>query len=253
MMNHIIMLKRRYHLARLPWCKFLQHPLWYLIGVACLAGSTMLLQLWWWLTAAVALIWGVWLIWQHFRSFPSQAAGQDEQLQNWLKQALTYQARIRQALQQDTTRRHHFDERAMLAQIDDWIMRIQALIGQLALLHNDKLLRQETTAVPAIIKALETRLSQTSSATSRHQLDRALMYRRKQLAGLQQLQVSVDQAEIQIENTLSLMSTFYIQIITGQSLSHMAIAHNFVAGIADEVDQLQDRLEALCEVKGLSL
>jgi hypothetical protein len=120
----------------------------------------------------------------------------------------------------------------------------------LALLRRDTLIFQEVATVPQIIAALETQLRQTSEATTQVQLEQALTYRRKQLAGLKHLQTTMTQAEMQIESTLSLLSTVYTQILTGQSVIRVAASHRFLADIDEEVNRLQDRLEALCEVKG---
>jgi hypothetical protein len=234
-------------------CELLQNPLWYVTVVTCLAGFTIYLRLWWWLTAAVALIWGLWLVWQIFSSKSQNPVDDEAQLQGWLMQALDYRTKIKQALKRAEYHNNLLCEPSLIPQLDAWIDVIQALTQRLALLRHDDLVIQEIATVPTIIEALESQLLQTSDATIRAELEQALTHRRKQMAGLEHLQSTVKQAEIQIESTLSLLSTVYAQILTGQSVVRVATSHRFLTGIDEEVNRLQDRLEALCEVKGVGV
>jgi hypothetical protein len=56
-------------------------------------------------------------------------------------------------------------------------------------------------------------------------------------------------AEIQIESTLSSLGTIYSQLLTGQSTDHVADYSRLSSEVDEEVRLLQDRLEALEEVK----
>jgi hypothetical protein len=241
---------RQLEIINLPWRELLQSPVWYVIVVTCLAGFTVYLRVWWWLTEGVALLWGVGLVWQIFSSKSQNPVADEVQLQAWLTQALDYQTKIKQALKHAENSNSLLCEPALLSQIDAWIDLIRVLSQRLALLRRDTLIFQEVATVPEIIAALEAQLRQTSEATTQVQLGQALTYRRKQLAGLKHLQTTMTQAEIQIESTLSLLSTVYTQILTGQSVIRVAASHRFLADIDEEVNRLQDRLEALCEVKG---
>ncbi|MCK6630197.1 MAG: hypothetical protein L6R45_34100 [Anaerolineae bacterium] len=96
---------------------------------------------------------------------------------------------------------------------------------------------------------LETQLTQENDPQVRGQLERTLTNRRNQLASLERLQNTMKRAEIQIESTLSALGTIYSQLLTGESTDHVADYSRLSAEVDEEVRLLQDRLEALEEVK----
>jgi hypothetical protein len=233
----------------LRWLGFLSNPLWYVAAIAGLAGLTYYLNVWWWLTGTAALVWGGWLVWRAFGASSSHA-GDEEQLQAWLDQALLYKTQINQALKLASNRNTALYGPSLAAQVDVWTAVIQDLVERLAILRHDDLIRRELATVPQAIEALETQLACAADGALRAQLEQALANRRNQLASLRQLQSTMQQAEIQIENTFSLLSAIYSQILTGQSISHGANCGRFLTDLDEEVRRLQDRLEALREVKG---
>jgi hypothetical protein len=115
-------------------------------------------------------------------------------------------------------------------------------------LRRDGLIRQELVEVPKAITALETQLANTADVALRSHLEQALAHRRHQLNLLRGLQSKMQQAEIQIENTLSLLSAIYSQILTGQSIRHIADYKHLLTNLDEEVCRLQDQLEALHEL-----
>jgi hypothetical protein len=233
----------------LRWLGFLSNPLWYVAVIAGLAGLTYYLNVWWWLTGAAALVWGGWLVWRAFGASSSHV-GDEEQLQAWLDQALLYKTQINQALKLASNRNTALYGPSLAAQVDVWTAVIQDLVERLAILRHDDLIRRELATVPQAIEALETQLACAADGALRAQLEQALANRRNQLASLRQLQSTMQQAEIQIENTFSLLSAVYSQILTGQSISQGADCGRFLTDLDEEVRRLQDRLEALREVKG---
>ena len=233
----------------LRWLGFLSNPLWYVAAIAGLAGLTYFLNVWWWLTGVAALVWGGWLVWRVFSEKSSHVDG-EEQLQAWLDQAVRYKTQINQALKLASNRNTALYRPSLVAQVDAWTAAIQDLVERLAILRHDDLIRHELGSVPQAIQALETQLAGASDGALRAQLEQALANRRNQLASLRQLQSTMQQAEIQIENTFSLLSSIYSQILTGQSINHGADCGRFLADLDEEVRRLQDHLEALREVKG---
>ncbi|GIK37802.1 MAG: hypothetical protein BroJett011_16350 [Chloroflexota bacterium] len=236
----------------LRWIGFLFQPIWYVASVSCLAGLTYFLHLGWWLTALVALVWGMGLVWQVFTE-DQGGAGEEEQPQRWLAQARRYQARINQALKHSPNRNHSGYGPPLAAQVDAWVETIQDLVQRLAVLRRDDFIRQELAAVPLAVAALEAQLARTSDTALRAQVEHTLANRRSQLVLLQGLEASMGQAEVQIEHTLALLSTVYSQILAGQSVSYVADYGRFLAGVDEEVRRLQDQLEALREVRGVSI
>lgn len=231
------------------WLGFLCNPVWYVATVSCLAGVTYYLHGWWGLTGGVALIWGLWLVWYSFGQDKNDA-GAEEQLQDWLDQALCYKIQIQQALKHTESQRVLSNRPALSTQVNTWVDLIQDLVQRLASLRQDKLIQQELLTVPLAIEALKAQLTGTADGALRAQLEQTLANRQNQLALLRGLQRTMTQAEIQIEHTLSLLSTVYSQILTGQSIQHVASYGRFLSDVDEEVRRLQDQLEALREVKG---
>ena len=228
--------------------EFLQNPLWYVLGVTCLAGLTIVFHVWWWLTSTVALVWGLWLVW-HIFTTEQPAAAADEQLAAWLEQALYYCASITKAVNQRLKGGHDPAGQHLSAQVATWADLIQKLVSHLALLRGDDLLQQELDALPQTVAALEDQLAGATDSASRDRLAQVLSHRRRQLESLKQLQTNITQAEIQIESALSLLGTVYVHILTGQSVQHVAANDRLLADVDEAAAQLRDRLEALLEVK----
>ncbi len=236
----------------LPWSKFMQNPLWYVTVISCLAGLTTTLHFWWWLTGLIALIWGLGLVWHSFSQDKTGVTG-EEQLQTWLDQAHYYRAQIQQALKSTPGKSLSLDGPALAAQVNGWTEAIQVLVQRLAHLRRDDLIRQEIIAVPKAIALLETQLAGAGNAALHSHLEQVLANRRNQLVLLAELQSRMKQTEIQIENTLALLSTIYSQILTGQSIRHTADYEHLLADLEEEAHRLQDQLEALHEVKEVNL
>ena len=232
------------------WRGFLYSPLWYVIAVSGLAGLTVYFHLWWGLTGGVALVWGLWLVWQSFKQGEARS-DDEEQLQTWLNRARYYQAQINQALKLSSSKSALY-EQSLAEQVNTWVEVIEDLAQRLAVLRQDDLIRRELAAAPQAIASLETQLAGATDEVLRAHLEQALTHRRTQLAWLKGLQDTMSQTEIQIENTLALLSTIYSQILTGQSVKQVVAGGRMLTGLDEEVHRLQDRLEALREVKGYS-
>ena len=231
------------------WRKLLQNLAWYIFAITITALLVYFrLRTWGWLPWLVAGLGGAWLIWQVWAA--DHAVARDEaRLKTYLEQALAYKQQIDQAISTPSARPGQAHLTQLTAQVNHWIEAIQDLIQRLSSLQRDEIIRRDIKAVPAAIADLETRLAHETDAAMRVQLERALANRRKQLASLEQLQYTLQRAEIQIESTLSLLGTIYSQILTGQSTSHVADYSRLSVEVDEEVRLLQDQLEALREVK----
>lgn len=230
------------------WHRFLQNPAWYVAIVTVLAGLTFQVRFLWWLAGMVALVWGIWLVWQLFDKGKTEVGSQDH-WQTYLAQTLIYRAQIDQALRATSNKSNRAHRRQLAVQIDIWAKAIQDLVQRIASLRQDDLIRREMATVPKAIEDLETQLINETDAAIRTQLERTLINRKNQLASLELLHRIIKRTEIQIENTLSLFGTLYSQLLTGQSTSHVADYARLSADVDEEVHRLQDQLEALREVK----
>ncbi len=235
------------------WHKFLKNLAWYIATLAVLIvllsifrAFPMIVILW-----LVGMIWGGVLAYQ----FSQLLFGGEElviseaQLQAYMDQATAYKTQIDNAIKaaSDKSDRSHLNRLA--DQIETWTEAIAELVQRLNSLRQDNIIRRDVTAVPKAIADLETRLANEADAAIIAQLERTLDNRKKQQASLKELQNMIKRAEIQIENTLSMLGTIYSQILTGQSTNHVADYDRLSTDVDEEVRLLQDHLEALREVK----
>ena len=170
-------------------------------------------------------------------------------IQAYLDKALAYQAQIDSLIKatSEANARAHLQDLAV--QVNEWVEAIEDLVKRIDDIQQNSLIRQDLESVPQAIANLEARLAQETDPDIRSQLERTLTNRRKQLASLERLQHMMKRAEIQIESTLSSLGTIYSQLLTGQSTDHVADYSHLSAEVDEEVCALQDRLEALEEVK----
>jgi hypothetical protein len=231
------------------WRQFLQNPAWYVATIIILAGLVFYIRLVWWLAGAVALVWGIWLVWQMFGEDTAEVS-HEGQLNVYLDQAQLYQAQLNQVLKDASNKSNPVQQQRLAIQINIWVEAIQDLVQRIAGLRQDTLICQDMAVVPQAIENLEAQLADETDAATRAQLERTLKNRRNQFTSLALLQRTIKQAEIQIENTLSLLGTIYSQILTGQSTNHVADYSRLSTDVDEEVGRLQDQLEALREVKG---
>lgn len=232
------------------WREVLLNPLWYVVVVAGLVGLAVYLPAVRWLAGAIALAWGGCLIWYIFA--PEQAeAPAEEPLQACLDQALMYKAQLHQLLQTTSNRYSGRHRERLVSQVNTWTKAIIDLIQQITLLRQDDLIQRDLATAPQALRLLEARLERETGPVLRAQLERALDNRQKQVASLARLENNLTQAELQIEDTLSLLGTLYTQLLTHQSTHHMVDYDCLSVDLEEAVSRLQDRLVALAEVKGM--
>jgi hypothetical protein len=169
--------------------------------------------------------------------------------QAYLDKALAYQAQIENLVKttSDITARSRLQDLA--GEVNEWVEAIEDLTRRINDFQGNSLIRQDLEAVPQAIAKLEAQLTQEGDPDVRSQLERTLTNRRNQQASLERLQTMMRRAEIQIESTLSALGTIYSQLLTGESTDHVADYNRLSAEVDEEVRLLQDRLEALEEVK----
>ena len=259
------------------WRHFLRHLGLYLIIVSALSGVALIaFDDGWWIIYPVALIWGA-AVALHFhfgillakdrqgvaseRIGKAQRRGQtikrplravklsNKALQTNLNQALTYKTQIDHIIR--TTPHQHVRDRlqTLTTQVEVWLAAIVELACQLDRFQSDRLIRQDLETVPKSIRDLEARLARETDEASRVELKRTLANRRQQLVALEQLRRIVHRTEMRIERSLSSLGALYSQVLAGQSVSRLADYNHLAAEVDEELLRLQDRLDALHEVK----
>ena len=226
----------------------LQNPLWYVTTITVLTGLTYYIRGLWWLVGAIALIWGLWLIWLLFS--PAEASlNHEDPLPNYLDQALIYRRQIDQILRATSKEDNSAHRQRLATRLNHWVEAIRDLVERISGLRHNNLIQYDLVNVPKAIENLEARLAPQADPVLRLQLERVLVNRKKQLASLALLQNTITQAEFQIENTLALLGTVYSQILTSHSTNQVADYGRLLVEVDEEVHRLQDQLEALQEVK----
>jgi hypothetical protein len=170
-------------------------------------------------------------------------------IQGHLDKALAYQAQIESLIKAtpDVNARTRLQDLA--GEVGEWVEAIEDLTRRINDFQGNSLIRQDLESVPQAITSLEAQIANETDSGIRTQLERTLANRRNQLASLERLQTTMKRAEIQIESTLSALGTIYSQLLTGESTDHVADYSRLSAEVDEEVQLLQDRLEALEEVK----
>jgi hypothetical protein len=166
-----------------------------------------------------------------------------------LDKAQAYKEQIHNIIQATPDEEVNHRLRDLATQVDEWAQAIEDLAVRVDKFQQNTLIHHDLESVPEYIEDLESRLQDETNPGTRVELERTLNNRRSQLASLQQLENTMKRAEIQIESTLSALGTIYSQILTGQSTNHVADYSRLSEDVDEEVQSLQDQLEALEEIK----
>jgi len=198
--------------------------------------------LWWGLGSVIFLLGGGWLLAQTSRS---DNVNNQPQLTSSLRQATIYSEQIERLLKDSPKRQ----QQQLLTQIRRWQQAIEDLTQTVAGLRQDELIQHDLDSVPGFIADLERQLTAESHPDLRHHLEYTLTQRKNQLMAIEQLQTTVRRAEIQIETTVAVLGTIYSKLLANQSVFQVADYSRLLDEVDEEVQRLQDYLEALKEVK----
>lgn len=261
------------------WRRFLRHTGMYMVVIGMLAGINFLsspFEAWflypgfiWGALLALHFLFGIVLRKRDDRTQRDRSVAADRRpstsqrqkhaprtgrlanrrIQAHLDKALEYKAQIDAVAASAAPRRNNERLPQLVAQVDEWIEDVKDLAARIDYFEQNALIRRDLETVPKNIQSLKARLARETSPANRDVLERTLKNHQKQLAALKQLGDIMQRAEIQIESTLSSLGAIYFQILAGQSASHVADYSHLSAEVDEEVQLLQDHLEALNEVK----
>ena len=170
-------------------------------------------------------------------------------IQAHLDKARTYKQQINNLIKSTSHQKVHARLQDLVTQVSQWVKDIEAITKRVDNLQHNTLMHQDLASIPQSIENLEAELANESDEATRLELERTLVSRKNQLAALEQLQSSINRAEIKIESILSALGTIYSQMLIAQSTNHVADYSHLSAEVEEEVRLLQDHLEALEEVK----
>jgi hypothetical protein len=187
-------------------------------------------------------------------SHPAQRSKAKEHLANpaieaYLHKARTYKEQINNLIKSTSNQKVHARLQGLDTQVSQWVKAIEDIAKRVDSLQHNTLIHQDLESIPQSIENLEVQLASESDEATRIELERTLVTRKNQLAALEQLQSTINRAEIKIESILSALGTIYSQVLIAQSTNHVADYSHLSAEVDEEVRVLQDHLEALEEVK----
>lgn len=144
--------------------------------------------------------------------------------------------------------------RTLVNDVSDWITHMYNLAQHIDMFESNDLVIRDRQQVPQQIEKVKIRIQ--------HERDeRIVQDLQTQLARLQQQQTNLEatvnnikRAEIQLESTLSSLGTVYAQMsLLGTRGSDSAKGQRLSIEVKDEIDKLQDTIDAMDEVQMQSL
>jgi hypothetical protein len=228
------------------WRNFWQNLAWFLATLIALMilfrfyrNPVILATLW-----SIGVIWGGMLAYK-FSRLTLRPPADEAPTRQWLQQARDYRAKILAVIEQSPVPRAE----VLGGQVDTLVEAIEQLLERTDTLRRNDIIRRDLKQVPAAIKDLEARLAGEPDPALKRQLNHTLVNRQRQWEALAGLENIISRAEIQVESTLSQLGTIYSQLLTSQSTDDVAGYHRLAADLGEEVQLLQDQLDALREVK----
>ncbi len=170
-------------------------------------------------------------------------------LRTVVSQAVAYRERIDKAVGQFQSPVMRGRLQDVANQVDDWVGRIYALSKRLDTYRNDSIINGDMHGVPEAIKQLQAKLGAETDAGVRRDIEDTITHRQGQLQALRNLDVSMDRAELQLENTLTALGTVYSQMLLLDARDvDSAKTQRLRDSISDQLTSLADIQSSLDEV-----
>jgi len=134
-------------------------------------------------------------------------------------------------------------------QLSNWAGNIYRLALRLDTYRGDALLARDREKVPQEIEALAARRRQDSDPAIQQELDEVLESKGKQWQTLRDLDTRMQQAELQLEQSLTALATVYgqVQLIDAQDVDSSR-SERLQADIQEQVSRLDDLVSSINEV-----
>lgn len=173
----------------------------------------------------------------------------DKALRKELEEALEYQRRIEIQVrkQQAGLIRDRLEDAAN--QLSEWVSNIYQLALRLDAYQADDLLARERNDLPQELQKLTAQRQREQNAGVQQQLDQVIASKSTQWQTLRQLDARMQQAQLQMDQSLTALATVYSQV---QLLNAEAInsgrAERLRSDIQEQVQRLDDLVASLNEV-----
>ena len=174
---------------------------------------------------------------------------QDQALRQEVETALEYQRRIeaRAHGQRPGALRDRLENTA--DQLSDWISNVYKLALRLDAYRQDRLLAQERETVPQEIEKLAARRRLESDPTVQRELNEVLESKGKQWQMLRALDTRMQQAELQLEQSMTALATVHsqVQLIDARDVDS-GRSGRLEADIREQVERLNDLISSINEI-----
>ncbi len=144
--------------------------------------------------------------------------------------------------------------RTLVSDVSDWITYMYNLAERIDLSENNDLVLRDRQQVPRKIASAKARIQKEPDTRARQSLQVQLSHLQQQQISLEATFSSIKRAEIQLESTLSALGTVYAQMsLLGTKETDSAKGQRLSIEVKDEIDKLQDTIDAMDEVQIQSL
>lgn len=144
--------------------------------------------------------------------------------------------------------------RTLVNDVSDWITHMYNLAEHIDMFEGNELVERDRRTVPQQIEKVKVRIQHEGDERVKMDLERQLNQLQQQQMNLEATVSNIKRAEIQLESTLSSLGTVYAQMsLLGAKETDSAKGTRLTVEVKDEIDKLQDIIEAMDEVQMQSL
>lgn len=217
----------------------------------------------WWFWLVLGALGEIGLVWSSVKDpeFRARAVGEmfrekfepreikNNALRTRVEKALDYRERIDEVIakSREGVMRDHMAD--VSQGTTDWVENIFRLAKRLDAYMADEMLRQDLQSVEPSIEALKKRLALEEDDTVKRQISQTIAQKQIQRDNLHKLQNVMEQAQFQLESTITAMGTVYSQMmLLGSRDVAAGRAERLQHDIDDQVQALQDVVQTMDEV-----
>jgi hypothetical protein len=173
----------------------------------------------------------------------------DKAVRQQVESALEYQRRIETQIRRQRPGLIHDRLEDTANQITNWLSNIYQLALRIDAYRNDDLLARERDALPKELQRLTAQRKSESNPTVQTQLDSVITGKGKHWQTLRELDARMQQAALQMEESLTALATVYSQVqLIDATSADSGRAERLQADIRAQVDRLNDLVSSINEV-----
>ena len=141
-------------------------------------------------------------------------------------------------------------KRTLISDINDWIAHMYNLANRIDYFEDNDLAARDLQQVPRKIAEVKREIKADTNEQTRRDRLQQLELLQKQLISLEASARTIKRAEIHLESTLSALGTVYAQMsLLGTKDTGSTRGQRLSVEIKDEIDKLQDTIDAMDEVQ----